>query len=144
MASLSTRNFTDIVRGAVTAIQAGSAQLLNLSVGSVLRAIVEALAGVVLWLQGLIVYTLSLTRFATSKGIDADTWAADFGFIREAAVPATGLVTFARFTTTSQSVIPIGAQLQSADGSQSFIVENDIANPAYSAPLAGFVMAPTV
>jgi hypothetical protein len=66
MANLSTLAFTDIVRNVVTAIQAGSAQLLNLTVGSVLRAIVEAQAGVILWLQGLITYVLTLTRFNTS------------------------------------------------------------------------------
>src|ERR1019366_8376541 len=103
MASLSTRNFTDIVRGTVAAIQAGSTQLLNLTVGSVLRAIVEANAGVILWLQGRVTYVLTLTRFNTSKGVDADSWAADFGFTREPAKPATGQVTFGRFTTTAQS-----------------------------------------
>src|SRR5882724_841937 len=113
MASLSTMAFTDIVRATVAAIQAKSTKLLNLSVGSVLRAIVEAQAGVILWLQGLVAYVLTRTRFATSKGTDADSWAADYGFVRLAARPATGQVTFTRFTTTAQSVIPFGAPLQS-------------------------------
>src|SRR5258707_1259181 len=122
MANLSTLEFTSIVRNTVTAIQAGSAQLLNLTVGSVLRAIVEAIAGVILWLQGLITYVLTLTRFATSKGADADSWGADYGFVREGAVPATGQVTFTRFTTTTQSVIPARLVLQT--GLQSTITEN--------------------
>jgi hypothetical protein len=42
MANLSTQNFVQIVQNTVAAIQAGSTQLLNLTVGSVLRAIVEA------------------------------------------------------------------------------------------------------
>jgi uncharacterized phage protein gp47/JayE len=144
MANLSTLAFTDIVRGSVAAIQAGATKLLNFTPGSVLRAIVEAIAGVVLWLQGLIVYVLTLTRFATSVGSDADSWAADFSFTRLAAVPATGQVTFTRFTTTTQSVIPFGLVLQSADGTQTFTVDNDPSNPAYNAGLGGFVMAPTV
>lgn len=144
MASLSTQNFTDIVRGTVTAIQARSTQLLNLTVGSVLRAIVEAMAGVVLWLQGLVVYVLTLTRFNTSKGVDADSWAADFGFLRLAAKPASGTVTFTRFTPTGQSVIPFGAQLQSTDGTQTFTVNNDPSNPAWNSSLGGYVIAPTV
>src|SRR5271163_3683267 len=120
MASLSTQNFTQIVQNTVAAIQAGSTQLLNLTVGSVLRAIVEANAALVLWLQGLVTYVLTLTRFATSVGSDADSWAADFDFTRLAAVAATGTVTFTRFTDTTQSVVPFGAQVQSADGTQTF------------------------
>src|SRR5580704_1031684 len=122
MANLSTLAFTDIVRGMVTAVQAGATQLLNLTVGSVLRAILEAVAGVILWLQGLIAYVLTLTRFATSKGADADSWAADYGFKRLAAVAAVGQVTFTRFTTTTQSVVPFGAVLQTGDGTQTFTV----------------------
>ena len=140
MASLSTRNFTDIVRGTVTAIQAGSSQLLNLTIGSVLRAIVEANAGVILWLQGLVVYVLSLTRFNTSKGVDADSWAADFGFTREAAKPATGQVTFGRFTTTITSVVPFGAVLQTSDGTQTYTVNNDPTGTGYNAGLGGYVL----
>ena len=90
MANLSTLAFTDIVRGTVAAIQAGATKLLKFTPGAVLLAIVEAIAGVVLWLQGLIVYVLTITRFATSVGADADSWGADFGFTREAAVAASG------------------------------------------------------
>jgi uncharacterized phage protein gp47/JayE len=144
MASLQTLAFTDIVRGAVTAIQASATKLLNFTTGSVLRAIVEAIAGVTLWLQGLVVYGLTLTRFATSVGADADSWAADFAFTREGAVPATGVVTFGRFTTTTQSVIPAGLILQSADGTQTFTVNADPTNGAFSPSLNGYVMAPTV
>jgi uncharacterized phage protein gp47/JayE len=140
MANLSTMAFTDIVRGAVAAIQAGATALLNFTPGSVLRAIVEAIAGVVLWLQGLVVYVLTLTRFATSVGADADSWGADFGFTREASVAATGQVTFGRFTTTTQSVIPFGTVLQTQDGTQTFTVDNNPAGTGYSASLGGYVM----
>jgi uncharacterized phage protein gp47/JayE len=144
MANLSTMNFTDIVRGTVTAIQAGSTQLLNLSVGSVLRAIIEAQAGVILWLQGLVAYVLTLTIFNTRIGADADSWGAQFGFDRLSAVASSGDVTFTRFTTTSQSVIPFGVLLQSADGTQSFTVDKDPSNPAYNSAAGGYIIAPTV
>jgi uncharacterized phage protein gp47/JayE len=140
MANLSTQAFTDIVRGAVAAIQAGATKLLNFTPGSVLRAFVEAIAGVVLWLQGLIVYVLTITRFATSVGLDADSWGADFGFAREAAVAATGQVTFGRFTTTTQSVVPFGAVLQTADGTQTFTVDNNPSGTGYNAGLGGYVL----
>jgi uncharacterized phage protein gp47/JayE len=140
MASLSTQNFVQIVQNTVAAIQARSTQLLNLTVGSVLRAIVEANAGVILWLQGQITYVLTLTIFNTSVGSDADSWGAQFGFGRLAAVFAAGNVTFTRFTTTAQSVVPFGAQLQSADGTQTFTVNTDPANGAYNLGLGGYVI----
>jgi uncharacterized phage protein gp47/JayE len=140
MASLSTLPFVDIVRATAAAIQAKSAQLINLTVGSVLRAIIEANAGLILWLQGLIVYVQSLTRFATSNGTDADSWAADYGFTRLAAKAATGLVTFTRFTTTTQGIVPFSAVLQSADGTQTFTVDTDSTNAAYNQALGGYVM----
>jgi uncharacterized phage protein gp47/JayE len=140
MANLSTQAFTDIVRGAVAAIQAGATKLLNFTPGSVLLSFVEAIAGVVLWLQGLIVYVLTLTRFATSVGSDADSWGADFGCTREAAVSATGQVTFGRFTTTTQSIIPFGAVLQTGDGTQTFTVDNNPSGTGYSSALGGYVM----
>jgi uncharacterized phage protein gp47/JayE len=141
MASLATLAFSDLVRNMVAAIQAKSTALLNFTVGSVLRAIIEAIAGMTLWLQGLIVYVLTLTRFNTSKGADADSWAADFGFARLAAVAATGNVTFTRFTTTTQSIVPFGTQLQSADSTQNFTVVTDPSNPAYNAGLGGYVIS---
>ena len=144
MATLSTQDFTTLVRNMVTAVQAGANTLINLNVGSVLRAILEAVAGVILWLQGLIIYTLTLTRAATSVGSDLDSWMADYGLIRISAVAASGQVTFSRFTTTTQAIIPVGAVVQTADGSQSFTVIADTTNSAYNATLGGFVVAASV
>ena len=144
MATLSTQDFTTLVRNMVTAVQAGANTLINLNVGSVLRAILEAVAGVILWLQGLIIYTLTLTRAATSVGSDLDSWMADYGLIRISAVAASGQVTFSRFTNTTQAIIPVGAVVQTADGSQSFTVIADTTNSAYNATLGGFVVAASV
>lgn len=141
MASLSTMDFVSIVRNTVTAIQSLASALINLTIGSVLRAIVEANAAVILWLQGLITYVLTLTRFATSKGTDADSWGADFGFTRLPAAKASGNVTFSRFTNTAQAVIPFGALLQTTDGTQTFIVATDPTNAAYNLGLGGYVIA---
>ena len=59
---LSLQNFTSLVQNMAAAVQASAASLLNLTVGSTLRAILEANASVVLWLQWLILQVLSLTR----------------------------------------------------------------------------------
>ncbi|MFX8028091.1 baseplate J/gp47 family protein, partial [Acinetobacter baumannii] len=106
--------------------------LVDLTVGSVLRAIVEANAAVVVWLEGLLLQVLAITRAATSSGADLDSWVADFGVTRLPAVAATGIVTFSRFTTTQQVLVPVGATVQTADGTQQFTVTIDTTNPAYN------------
>lgn len=139
--ALNTQTFTALVQNQVAAIQGSARSLVDLTVGSVLRAIVEANAATVLWLQGLILQLLATTRAATSSATDLDSWAADYGVSRLAAVAATGQVTFARFTATLQAVIPVGAPIQTADGTQQFTVTLDTTNPAYSAALGGYVLA---
>jgi hypothetical protein len=104
--ALNIKSFSDIVTQQVTAIQAKSTQLLDFTIGSILRAIVESNSGVILWLQQLIVNLLVITRASTCSGADLDSWFADFGFYREPAVSATGNVTFSRFTATNAALIP--------------------------------------
>lgn len=141
MASIDQKTFAQLVAGQVAAIQARAAGLVDFAVGSVLRAIVEAGAQVALWLQGMILVLLATTRAATSTGADLDSWMADFGLARLPATTASGEVTFARFSTGIQAVVPVGATVQTADGSQNFIVTLDAAHPAYSAGLGGYIIA---
>jgi hypothetical protein len=101
---------------------------LDSSVGSILRAITEANAAVSLWLQGMILQVLGVTRLATSTGTDCDSFVNDFGMTRLGASGALGSVTFSRFTATAQAVIPIGQQVQTADGTQTFQVIVDPTN----------------
>lgn len=139
--AIKTQNFTTLVRNQVTAIQGAARGLVDLTVGSILRAVVEANAAVILWLQSLILQLLATTRAATSSGSDLDSWVADFGLTRLPGVAASGQVTFARFTATQQAVVPVGATIQTADGSQQFAVTLDTSNAAYSAALGGYVLA---
>lgn len=143
MAQLPLKDFSTIVRDAVTAMQASSSRALDLTIGSILRAVVESAAAVGLWLQGMIVALLATTRASTSTATDLDSWIADYGMsARIAAIGATGNVTFARFTTTTAALIPVGQLLKTADGLQSFAVTVDTSNPAYSATQGGYVIAP--
>lgn len=139
--TITTQDFTTLVRNSVTAIQGAAVGLVDLTIGSILRSVVEANATVVLWLQGLILQLLATTRAATSSGADLDSFMLDFGVIRQAAVAASGLVTFSRFTATTQAVVPVGATVLTADGTQSYTVNLDITNAAYSAALGGYVLA---
>ncbi|MBT2299284.1 baseplate J/gp47 family protein [Variovorax paradoxus] len=131
--ALNTKDFATIVSDQVTAIQAASARLIDTTIGSIIRSVAEANAAVVLWIQSLLVALLATTRASTSTGTDLDTWMADYSVTRLPAVAATGNVTFARFTATNPATIPVGARVQTGDGSQIFEVIEDSTNPAYAA-----------
>lgn len=141
---LATKSFTQIVIDSVAAIQAATLSLQDLTIGSILRAIVEANAAIVLFLQGLIAQLLTVTRAATSSGTDLDSWMLDYGLVRNSANFATGIATFSRFTPTLQAVVPIGALIQSADGAQNYSVFLDTANVHYSSTLGGYTIAPGI
>lgn len=139
--ALRTKTFTQIVNDQATATQGGSTRYLaDFSVGSILRAVIEASAATVMWLQGLILQLLATTRAATSTGVDLDSWMADYALARLGAVAATGAVTFARFTPTLSATVPVGASIQTTDGTQTYRVVADTTNPAYSAAVSGYVL----
>lgn len=150
MADLNTKTFIQIVQAQVAAIQSRSSGLLDFAVGAILRAITEAVAGVVLWLQGLILAVLAMTRLSTSEGVDADSFVADFGgpivaggvatFARLPASASKGEVTFFRFTTTGSAQVAVGSTVETADGSQRFMVVADLLNSAYDPGLVAYVM----
>ena len=58
---LPVRDFTAIIRDMSAAITASSGKLIDVSVGSVLRAIIEANASIVLWVQWIVLLTLQTT-----------------------------------------------------------------------------------
>jgi len=140
MANLQSLDFTTLVQRMVTAVQASATAAINVTIGSVLRALLEAVASLGIWLEAQIAYVLTITRAATSNGPDLDSFVNDFGLYRLAAIAATGSLTFSRFSTTGQAVVPISSPVQSADGTQNFFVTLDSSNPAYSATLGGYVM----
>lgn len=145
MTNMRTKDFHTLVREQVEAIQGGTGRvLIDLSVGSILRAVVEASSAVVLWLQGLILQLLASTRAATSNGADLDSWMADYGVTRLPAAFAEGAVTFSRFTPGQQAVVPIGDVVQTADGAQQYAVTLDATHPAYRTELTGYVLAPGI
>ena len=139
--SLSSKDFVTLVHEQVASLQGKATALVDLTIGSTLRAVVEAVASVALWLQGLILALLITTRAATASGSDLDTWMADYNFFRLAAVAATGSATFSRFTASGVTVVPVGALIQTGDGTQQYTVQLDTTNPAYSASQGGYVLA---
>ncbi|MDB6104033.1 MAG: putative phage baseplate protein [Gammaproteobacteria bacterium] len=155
--AVQSQSFSTIVQNGVAAVQGAARQLLDFTVGSVLRAVVEATAAMALWLQGIALEIASLTRFSTSNGPDADSWAADFDFTRLAAQAAQGPVTFSRFTPTNQATIPAatsngtdangnivwigGYTVQTADGSQKYQVIPDATQATYNATQNAYLIA---
>jgi len=124
--------FSAMLEQMAAGLQGAATQLLDLSIGSVLRALLEACAAVGLWLQWLILQVLSATRAATSQGPDLDSWMADFSFTRIPGALAVGSVTFARYTPGVATAIPVGTVVLTADGTQSFAVTADPTNAAWS------------
>jgi uncharacterized phage protein gp47/JayE len=138
---LELQNFSTLVEGMAAAVQGAATNLLDLTVGSVLRAILEANASAALWLQWLIVQVLATTRLATSSGADCDSFGADFGFTRLPAVAAAGAVTFSRFTPGIVALVPVGTTISVAGNGPGFLVVADASNPAFNAASNGYVLA---
>jgi uncharacterized phage protein gp47/JayE len=135
------KNFATLVADMSATVQGVGSQLIDVSVGSVLRAVIEANASLALWMQWLIMLVLSLTRASTSSGTDLDSWMADYGLTRLPGVAATGSVTFARITAGLQAVVPAGATVRTSDGTISAAVVQDTTRADWSAVAGGYVMA---
>jgi uncharacterized phage protein gp47/JayE len=142
--NLPTRNLTDIVRDMSAAVTASAGRLVDISVGSVLRAIIEANAAIVLWVQWLVLLTLQTTRAATSTGADLDSWMADFSLPRLPAVTSSGITTFGRFSATAIAYVAPGTIVKTQDGSVSFAVTVDPSNPAWQTALNSYSLTPGV
>lgn len=126
------QGFTDYVRVQAAAVQGAAGTALDLTVGSVLRAVLEANAAVALWLQWLVAQVLAATRAATSVGADLDSWMADFGVVRLPASAATGSVVFARYAATAAASVPVGAQVRASASGVVYAVVADAANAAWT------------
>jgi uncharacterized phage protein gp47/JayE len=141
---LQLQDFTTLVRNMAASVQASALALIDLTTGSVLRAILEANASVALWLQWLIVQVLAQTRAATSNDADLDTWVADFGLARLPGQAATTTAIFSRITQGFAATIPVGAQVKTGDTTQTFTVLADPTNPALSADRTSYSLAASV
>lgn len=133
------QDFAALVRTQAAAVRGGAAGLIDLSVGSVLRAVLEANASVGLWVQWLIVQVLATTRAATSSGGDLDTWVGDFGVQRLPGTLAHGQVRMGRGVPGLAAVVPVGALVRTAGpGALTFQVAADPGNPAWTG--AGYAL----
>ncbi len=134
------QTFTALVQQFAAAAQGAASALLDFTVGSISRALAEGCASIALWLQWTAIQILQMTRAATSVGSQLDSWMADFSLTRLPAVAATGPVTFSRFAPSSSALVPVGAQVKTADGSRIFAVVVDTTNSLWSTAQNGFLI----
>lgn len=137
---LPTKSASQITNEQVAAMQAAANQPLDFSVGAILRAIVESNTGNTMWLQALVQKLLAVTRLQSSTGNDVDTFVGQFGLTRLPATPASGAVTFSRFTDTLQAVIPVGALVSCVANGVTYSVTVDSANSYYHPNLNAYVI----
>lgn len=135
------QTFDQIVNNQINAMQANSQAILNFDDGSVLKALIQSNAANSIWLQALATTLLAVTRLSTSAGTDVDTFIADFGFSRFQGSAANGNVTFSRFTTTVQGVVPVGTIISDSQDNLTFTVTQDTSNPNYNAGMNAYVVA---
>jgi len=138
--NLSLKGFTQLIEDMSAALQGSATALVDVSVGSVVRAIFEANASVVLWMQWLLLQVLQTTRASTSTGSDLDSWMIDFGLSRLPAVPSSGIVTFSRFSPGLAAAIPLGSTVKTSDGSLSFTVTEDNTLSIWQSTSSGYVV----
>lgn len=138
--ALNLLSFNTMVSSSAAVVQSACSTLLDLTVGSVLRAILEASASVGLWMQWLILQVMAMTRASTSSGADLDSWMADFGLTREGGTAATGTVTFSRYVSTASVLIPLGTNVKTSDGTVTFSVTQDDTNSLWNATQSGYLV----
>lgn len=122
---LSIRSFSEYVQDMGTALHAGSRYVLDLSVGSVLRSLLEAQASAVMWLQVLIADALEASRAGTARGGDLDTWMADFSLTRLPPVKAVGAVTLGRISSVGDVNVPVGTRVRTTATGSVFLIAAD-------------------
>lgn len=137
---LNLKGFSQLIEDMAAALQSSATTLIDVSVGSVIRAIFEANASVALWMQWLILQVLQTTRASTSSGADLDTWMLDFGLTRLPAVASSGVATFSRYTPSLSAAVAVGTVIKTSDGKLSFSVVPDTTISVWSAAASGYII----
>lgn len=141
MAEIQTRSFPQIVAEQAVAAQAQAPdKALDFSPGSPFLALAEAFGTVGLWLQAQLLKVLVLTRAATSRGADLDSWMADYEVERPEAEKAKGRVTLGRFTPTQEALVRLDATVRTTDGGWTYRVVKDATLATWSEARQGYVV----
>lgn len=153
------RSYDELNEMQVAAIQSESSTQLDFSQGSVNLAYVQSNSGIALMLQSIAVYLYSFARASTLVNADPtdinpdlDSFINQFSqnpedaFNRLPAVASEGDVTFSRYDTSQQAVIPASTsadnttQVETTIGNIIYNVIVDKANPNWNDALQGYVI----
>lgn len=126
------------------AAQAACSSILDFTVGSPFRALLEAVSSGMMWLQWQLLQLMANIRAATSTGAALDTWMADFSFVRLPGTPASGNATFSRYVNSSVGFLPAGISAKTQDGTQTFIVGVDTTNAYWNGSINAYQIPATV
>jgi len=139
---LSLQTLVTIVQNMAASAQSACSQALDFTIGSVWNALMQAVAGVQLWTQYLVLTVLQQSSLTLCVGAQVDTWLAQFPLFggRLPGAYASGTVTFGRFTTVSSALIATGSFVRTADGAQTFVVVTDTANALWNASQNGYLI----
>jgi uncharacterized phage protein gp47/JayE len=122
-----------MVSSAAAAAQAACSALLDLSVGSPARALLQATSALWSVAQNDVYLLLLASRLATCTGTDVDTFVGDYGLVRDPAVAASGIVTVTRFAPIGSTTVLVGDTYRTGDGALVFAVYADTTNAYWSA-----------
>jgi hypothetical protein len=92
------QTFATFVTNMQNAILQNTRKITNLTSGSIMQAIIQAIAGVLISLQQLIVHVYNTNRLATSTGTDVDSFINDYGLERPQATYAKTTLVLTRAT----------------------------------------------
>lgn len=138
--ALSLQSFNQLVQNAAAQAQGACSQLIDLTVGSVIRSLLEADASIGIWMEWLILQVLATTRLATSTGSDVDSFVGDYTLRRLSGVAASGNVTLNRFSPSGTALVPPGALVTTSDLSQTYVVQTDTTNAFWNIGLGGYLI----
>lgn len=135
------RQFADVLTSMVNAVTTKAKAPVDTTVGSAVRAILEASALQDSYLLGQVLAVQNIQRAATATGLDLDSFFADFAFTRLPATQALGQVTFTRLSpNASAPTIAVGTLVQAPLGSIQFTVIADATQTGYNSALSAYVM----
>jgi uncharacterized phage protein gp47/JayE len=128
------KSFNQIVSDVIAAVQNYCIGLTDLTPGSPYAAFINVISDNIQYLLQFGAQILSVTRLASSKGADVDSFVGDFGLTRLAATPASGTVVFFRNVASSPTPVSIapGLQVKTTDGVSTFTVTTDTTNGAWN------------
>jgi uncharacterized phage protein gp47/JayE len=139
--SLPSKTYQQFVDDQVSAWAAALGFQPTLQDGDFLFALMQSVAGQLVFLQALATLVNAVARAQTSTGADLDSFFAQFGFTRLPGQQAEGPVVFSNpGPASSQVLIPVGTVVQTIGGAIQYAVIADTNQPTFNASLNAYVL----